>query len=256
MLEPKHIVKFGTLVSTEALALNGEPSLNVSEFFFDTIQGEGMSAGQPAAFLRLAGCPVDCDFCDTAAVWKKSQKVKIAWLIDQIIDSGLGKKFENGDQILVVTGGSPLLQQDHLILFFKALDSALEAYPYVEIENEGYFPVSEEIQEYVHWWNNSPKLSNSNVPRARRYRLEALKSIPLNSTYKFVVRNEDDWKEIEKDFIHQGLVKKSQICLMPMGADQAEYFENRENVVELAVKHGVRYSPREHIAIWNKKTGI
>ena len=38
MLEPKYIVKFGEKLPEEALAKPGEVSLNVSEFFFDTIQ--------------------------------------------------------------------------------------------------------------------------------------------------------------------------------------------------------------------------
>ena len=255
MLEPKYIVKFGEKVPEEALANHGELSLLVSEFFFDTIQGEGMSVGQPAAFLRLGGCPVGCEFCDTTAVWSKSQRIKIDWLIQQIVKSGLGKKLEDGDEMLVVTGGSPLAQQEHLVEFFKALDNKLTAYPYVEVENEGYYAIEDRIKNYVHWWNNSPKLSNSGVPKDRRYR-NSLKTIPYNSTFKFVVKDEEDWDEIQRDFIDKGLCNKYQICLMPMGASQEEYFANREKVVELAVKHGVRYSPREHIAIWDKKTGI
>ena len=253
MLEPKYIVKFGEKVPEESKALYGEECLNVSEFFYDTIQGEGMSLGQPAAFLRLAGCPVNCEFCDTAAVWKQAKTVKISWLVDQIIQSGLGEKLEKGDEILVVTGGSPLLQQKHLISFFKVLDSKLKNF-YVEVENEVFFPVQDELKDYVDWWNNSPKLSNSGVPLERRYNPKAIMSLPQNSTFKFVVKDEKDWDEITEYYL--GLIQKCQICLMPMGADQAEYFANREKVVELAVEHGVRYSPREHIAIWNKKTGI
>lgn len=256
MLEPRYIIEYGKKVPVEALASFGEESLAVSEFFFDTIQGEGMSVGQPAAFLRLSGCPVGCKFCDTEAVWKSTNKVKIEWLVDQIVESGLGEKLEKGDEILVVTGGSPLAQQKHLLDFLKALDERLEKYPYVEVENEAYFEIGDELKDYVHWWNNSPKLANSQVPIQKRFRYDAIKSIPSNSTFKFVVKDESDWQEIEGYYLNSGLIQKHQICLMPMGADQAEYFANREKVVELAVKHGVRYSPREHIAIWNKKTGI
>ena len=121
MLEPRYIVKFGEKLPEEALAKHGEESLNVSEFFFDTIQGEGPSLGAPAAFLRLAGCPVDCKFCDTAEVWKSSQKVKISWLYDQIEETGLLEKLVDGDEILVITGGSPLLQQKNLAILLEIL---------------------------------------------------------------------------------------------------------------------------------------
>lgn len=258
MLEPKYIVKFGEKLPNQAYANHGEASLNVSEFFFDTIQGEGLGLGQPAAFLRLAGCTVGCKFCDTTEVWSKSNRVKISWLVDQIFSSGLNWRFRDGE-MLVVTGGSPLLQQDGLIRFFRALEEALpdEQFPYVEVENECVFVPKAEITEYVNWWNNSPKLSNSQVPENRRYNpkaLAAMKDLPC--TFKFVVKDEEDWEEIQEKYIDPGYVTKGQIVLMPMGATQKEYIENREKVVEIAVACCVRYSPREHIAIWDKKTGI
>ena len=39
-------------------------SWKVSEIFY-SIQGEGQHTGMPAVFLRLAGCSMECDFCDT-----------------------------------------------------------------------------------------------------------------------------------------------------------------------------------------------
>lgn len=257
MLEPKYIVKFREKLPEEALAKHGEESLNVSEFFFDTIQGEGLNLGVPAAFLRLAGCPVDCKFCDTAEVWKSSQKVKISWLYDQIEETGLLEKLVDGDEILVITGGSPLLQQKNLAVLLEMIQDSHDFYPWIEVENECSLVAGPEIVKYVSAWNNSPKLSNSGVPEERRYNPKAFVSLYGHPcTYKFVVKDEEDWQEIEEKYIKPGYVRKSSIVLMPMGASQKEYFENREKVVELAVRCGVRYSPREHIAIWDKKTGI
>ena len=221
MLEPKYIVKFGEKLPEEALAKHGEESLNVSEFFFDTIQGEGLGLGQPAAFLRLAGCTVGCKFCDTTEVWSKSNKVKISWLIEQIQESGLAEKFTNGDEMLVVTGGSPLLQQASLIRFFQRLEESIAKLPYVEVENECVFVPDEGIVDYVNWWNNSPKLSNSQVPENRRYNpkaLKAMKDLDLPCTFKFVVRDEFDWEEIQEKYIDPGYARKYEIVLMPMGA--------------------------------------
>lgn len=257
MLEPKYIVKFGEKVPAKALAGKGDLALNISEFFYGTIQGEGPSLGAPAAFLRLAGCPVDCQFCDTAEVWKNSQRVKISWLIDQIKETGLGKLLISGDEILVITGGSPLLQQSMLTEFFKVFETIFQQLPWIEVENECSIVAQPDILRYVMVWNNSPKLSNSGVPEERRYNPQAFVSLyGQNCIFKFVVRDEADWQEIEEKYIKPGYVRKRSIALMPMGATREEYFANRENVVELAVKHGVRYSPREHIAIWDKKTGI
>lgn len=257
-MEVKHIVQYGVPVPEEALAKSGELSLNVSEFFFDTIQGEGLNVGCPAAFLRLAGCPVDCKFCDTAAVWKTSQKVRIKWLIDQMKKTGLAKKLNESNMILVITGGSPLLQQKSLTDFFKTYETIFQHKPYVEVENECSFIPESEIMRYVSWWNNSPKLSNAEVPVERRYKPEVLKIMSKlgNCIWKFVVRDEQDIEEIRRDFLKPFNIPAFRVCLMPMGANQEEYFSNRENVVRLAIENGFRYSPREHIAIWDKKTGI
>ena len=100
---------------------------------FESLQGEGASAGAPAIFLRLAGCNLKCSFCDTPYTWdatrfdlgRESNSLSIA----EIVDS-LGRF---GSQRLVVTGGEPLLQQ-------RALEELLRELPecfIVEIETNG-----------------------------------------------------------------------------------------------------------------------
>jgi organic radical activating enzyme len=43
---------------------------------------------------------------------------------------------------------------------------------------------------------------------------------------------------------------------MPLGGDREELEQNRETVIEMAIRYNVRYSTREHIVVWDKKTGI
>ena len=54
-------------------------NLVVSEKFY-SIQGEGISTGVPAVFLRLAGCNILCKgkgwICDSIEVWKKGVKTE------------------------------------------------------------------------------------------------------------------------------------------------------------------------------------
>ena len=42
---------------------SGEPEI------FHSIQGEGVSAGTPTVFLRLATCNLACTWCDTRYTW-------------------------------------------------------------------------------------------------------------------------------------------------------------------------------------------
>lgn len=80
--------------------------LNVIEIF-KSIQGEGPATGTPAIFIRLAGCPVKCSWCDTdyTTGMKRMDEEDI---INQIEDLGKG--------IIVLTGGEPLVQDVYKLI--------------------------------------------------------------------------------------------------------------------------------------------
>lgn len=235
----------------------GYTYLNVAEFFTDTIQGEGVYVGVPASFLRLQGCTQSCVFCDTKEVWRFGNPYSIEELLNIVEESSVVERFKQGHH-LVLTGGSPVLQQDALIEFIHRFIERFGFKPFIEIENECTIMPSEDLIDIVDCWNNSPKLENSKNPKNVRYRPEILKKLSSleNSWFKFVVSTDEEWKEIKNDFIDKKLISKSQIVLMPLGADQEELGRNREYVVKMAVREGVRYSTREHIVLWNKKTGV
>lgn len=233
------------------------PMLEISEFFYDTIQGEGIYAGQPAAFLRMQHCTQNCVFCDTQEVWRFGNPYSFDEIFALMEKSTIVEQLKNG-QHLVLTGGSPLKQQLALFAFINSFFERYGFKPFIEIENECTLMPFNKLIPLIDCWNNSPKLKNSGNPNFVRYQPHILKTLALlpNSWFKFVIGGEDDWAEIENDFLNTDLIDKSQIILMPLGADQTELFNNREKVIELAIKYGVRYSTREHIVVWNKKTGV
>jgi 7-carboxy-7-deazaguanine synthase len=91
-----------------------------------------------------------------------------------------------------------------------------------------------------------------------RYKPEILKFLSSlkDSWFKFVVSKEEDWNEIEEDFIKPGLIKKEQIVLMPEGQTKEQIHQKYEWLVDLCCKKDVRFTDRLHITIWNKKTGV
>jgi 7-carboxy-7-deazaguanine synthase len=230
--------------------------LDVAEFFCDTIQGENF-IGWPSAFLRLQYCTQNCDFCDTTEVWKYGNPYTLKELFSLMEEADLIRKFSEG-QHLVLTGGSPLLQQDKLVPFLKEFILKYGFKPYIEIENECTLLPDQELIEMIDCWNNSPKTTNSGVRREIRYKPEILKKLSSlkNSWFKFVVSREEDWTEIKNDFLDSALIKKNQLVLMPLGASQEELSRNRETVLNLAVRENVRYSTREQIVLWDRKTGV
>lgn len=73
----------------------------VEEFF--SIQGEGFHAGKAAWFIRLGGCDVGCNWCDTKFAWDPDLHPMISTnlIIKNAVNSGADS--------VVVTGGEPLM---------------------------------------------------------------------------------------------------------------------------------------------------
>lgn len=230
------------------------PCLNVSELFTDTIQGEGVYAGHPATFLRLQGCSLDCIYCDTQEVWRYGDQYSFDRLLYLMDTYDVPAKLQAG-QHLVLTGGSPLLQQQRLAEFLLAFIKQYNFKPFIEVENEAVIMPNSNMLYLVDCWNNSPKLENSGVPIDKRLKPRALGIVAgqENSWFKFVVSKEEDWNEIHSDFLRY--INKSQIILMPKGETRAELEISRPITIELAVRKGVRYSDRLHVVAWDKKTG-
>jgi 7-carboxy-7-deazaguanine synthase len=256
---PKNIKQLITANPTEQRTVpEGEPFLEIAEFFCDTIQGENF-IGWPSTFLRLQHCTLNCIWCDTQSVWRYGNPYTFNEIFELMEDPkfDLIRKLKEGQHI-ILTGGSPVKQQDRLIEFFNQFEERYGFLPFIEIENEGTLFPKQELIDIVKIWNNSPKLSHSGNPDILRYRpaiLRLLSSLE-NSWFKFVVSKDEDWDEIVNDFIKPGLIKKEQIVLMPLGGDRKELHENREYVVEMAVKHNVRYCGREHVELWDILTGV
>lgn len=81
--------------------------LKVNEIF-NSFQGEGIYAGTPATFLRLSGCNLNCSFCDTD--FKDYDELTVSMVKNIIVENMEKHKTD----ILVITGGEPLLQYDEV----------------------------------------------------------------------------------------------------------------------------------------------
>lgn len=235
--------------------------LNVAEFFINTCQGEGISSGCPAAFLRLQYCVLQCVFCDTLSVWKDGNPYSTHELLDMIEKSGVHERMRRGGihrQHLILTGGSPLKQQAGLLCFLQDFQERFQFRPYVEVENEMVlFPIAD-FSNLVSQWNNSPKLANSGMPKSARYKPDVIKFMAghPNSWVKFVVTGEADWDEIVQDFIEPGLIRRDQIILMPEGSTREQLQKRYQTVVDICTRESVRFSDRLQVTIFNETVGV
>lgn len=235
-------------------------TLQVSELFINTLQGEGAHIGAPASFLRLKGCTLRCSWCDTLSIWQKGSRYTIQEILDMLEESGAVENMRRG-QHLVITGGSPLLQERSIINLLTEFNKRFDFLPFTEMENETVLMPSDDLINLINCFNNSPKLSGSGESMERRYKPEVIERMSKVSSisdkeswFKFVINNEDDWKEIEE--LYLPFIERSQIILMPQGDSREELEKNRVAVAEIAMEQCVRFADREHIILYDKRTCV
>ena len=93
----------------------GEPEI------FHSIQGEGISAGVPSVFLRLATCNLKCRWCDTKYTWDWSNLDYATEVVELATPELLAKIQSFKCTHVVITGGEPLLQQAELEPLIESL---------------------------------------------------------------------------------------------------------------------------------------
>lgn len=235
--------------------VEGENKLAIAEMFGDTLQGEGISVGVPSTFIRLQGCTLKCVWCDTLDVWPHGNEYSFEEIFKLFEENGFIEKFRKG-QHLILTGGSPLKQQEQLFNFISDFRIRYGFQPFIEVENEAVLVPDPRFALYVDQWNNSPKLANSGMKERVRLKPTLIKHMSTfpNSWFKFVIQTEKEWEELERDYLPH--IKLNQIVLMPEGQNQEELSKTREIVADLAIRKGVRFTDRLHVTIWNKKTGV
>jgi len=235
--------------------IKDENYLNVAEMFV-SLQGEGVTCGTPSLFIRLQKCSLRCNICDTdhGDIGNPYSCYEIFRLLEEY---DIINRLKTGRMHMVFTGGSPLIQQKRIIEFIDIFIELYKFKPFIEIENECVIIPLPKLKDIVNVWNNSPKLSFTGNPRNKRYRINVLKTMSWlpNSYFKFVISNDSDWNEIQKDFLDKDLIRKEQIILMPLGINQEELNKNRNKVIEIALRENVRYSDRLHIIVWNDEKG-
>lgn len=111
--------------------------MKVNEIFY-SVQGEGYHTGMAATFIRLSGCNLKCEFCDT-------QHQQGTEMLEQDIVSMVK---DNPSTLVVITGGEPALQ-----LTKSLVDLLHKAGKYVAVETNG----TKELPDNVDWVTVSPK---------------------------------------------------------------------------------------------------
>jgi 7-carboxy-7-deazaguanine synthase len=238
---------------------------------FHTIQGEGVSVGAPAVFIRASRCNLHCVWCDTDHTWNfegtpwphekdsvlgyaKHRKVEVTFEIEPL--EAAERVLAFGCPRTVITGGEPLLQES---AFLEMIGYIRERQPehQFEVETNGTRIPSPAFHEAVNQFNISPKLANAGMPESLRLNAAALEFFATSpkAWFKFVVAEPADLAEIETLCSAHSL-SIQRLLLMPEGRTVAELDRNAPWLADICRDRGFRFCDRLHIRLWGDKRGV
>lgn len=147
--------------------------IKVSEIF-TSFQGEGPYIGTPATFLRLYGCNLNCQWCDTDISTYEMLSV------DDVAEILMTQMEFNNINLLVITGGEPTLQMEEIKRLVKELPEGIK----IQLETNGsIFEYLPEVEYVI-----SPKEDKEKVFE-NYYKYD-------NVFFKFVITCEEDIDEV------------------------------------------------------------
>lgn len=104
--------------------------LRITEIFY-SLQGEARTIGLPTVFVRLTGCPLRCQYCDTTYAFSGGYLQSIDSILEQVADSN--------PSFVTVTGGEPLAQPNCLQLLSELCNAGYQ----VSLETSGALDIAD-----------------------------------------------------------------------------------------------------------------
>jgi len=158
------------------MPVNPAVTLRITEIFH-SLQGEASTVGRPTVFIRLTGCPLRCQYCDTAYAFEGGSMRKLEEILAEV---------ERLDcQLITVTGGEPLAQPNCILLLQLLCDEGYQ----VSLETSGALSV-EKVDPRV---SIVLDLKTPGSREADRNDLGNLSLISQKDQVKFVICNNQDY---------------------------------------------------------------
>ena len=175
-----------------------KPTLRITEIFY-SLQGESTTVGLPTVFVRLTGCPLRCQYCDSAYAFHGGERIAIEDIIKKV------KSYQA--KYVTVSGGEPLAQKESLILLKALCDEGLR----VSLETSGALSV-EKVDSRV------MKVVDLKTPGSKEQAKNDYKNIDyLNreDQIKFVICDREDYEWSKKIIKQYDLTQKCQVLFSP-----------------------------------------
>jgi 7-carboxy-7-deazaguanine synthase len=171
--------------------------MQVSEIY-KSLQGESTHAGLPCVFVRLTGCNLRCDWCDSEFSFYGGRKMIVDEVISEVdkLHAPTGnRQLATGNCLVEITGGEPMLQEREVVPLMERLIA--EGYK-VLLETSGERPLAKVPKQVI-------KIVDVKCPHSGEpdtFALENLQSLQPHDELKFVLSDRTDY-EFARDFVRQ-----------------------------------------------------
>jgi 7-carboxy-7-deazaguanine synthase len=209
--------------------------LLITEIFY-SLQGESTTVGIPTVFIRLTGCPLRCQYCDTSYAFTGGDQ----WLIDNVLE----QVSSHGASHVTVTGGEPLSQANCHTLLARLCDAGYQ----VSLETSGAIDVSDVDQRVM-------KVMDIKTPGSResdRNLYANFEHLQGDDQVKFVLcdRSDYDWA---KNCIDEYAISETCEVLMSPSFSQLNPTELADWILQDRLN--VRMQLQLHKILWGDEAG-
>jgi 7-carboxy-7-deazaguanine synthase len=209
--------------------------LKITEIFL-SLQGESTLVGAPTVFVRLTGCPLRCQYCDTAYAFHGGQWRELPSIVDEV--RGLGV------QHVCVTGGEPLAQKACLPLLTALCDAGKT----VSLETSGALDIAEVDPRVIRVID----IKTPGSAEVERNRWDNLTGLRAQDQIKFVLcdRADYDWA---KDIVERYALTSQ--CTVLFSPSQTQLPARTLADWIVADRLPVRFQMQLHKILWGNEAG-
>lgn len=213
-----------------------QQTLRITEIFY-SLQGEARTVGLPTVFVRLTGCPLRCQYCDSAYAFSGGEIRSL----DSILETVAGYR----PRYVCVTGGEPLAQPNCLPLLQRLCDAGYS----VSLETSGALDISATDRRV----SRVLDLKTPGSGEVRRNRYENIAELTGNDQVKFVLCSREDYDWAVSKLIEYRLDERAGEVLFSPSHHQLASRELADWIV--ADNLPVRFQMQLHKILWNDEPG-
>lgn len=211
-------------------------SLRITEIFY-SLQGESATAGQPTVFIRLTGCPLRCQYCDTAYAFSGG----VVYDLEQVLKEVASYM----PQYVTVTGGEPLAQG----ACSELLKALCDAGYMVSLETSGAMDIAG-VDKRVVIVMDLKTPASAEMHRNMESNIEKLKP---EDQLKFVICNREDYLWAKNKIEEYQLSDKVADVLFSPSKEEMPARELAEWILEDRLQ--VRFQIQLHKYLWGNEAG-